>query len=235
MATCDDGEVCDHPEIVGADGTDAYDPEISRLIEWASEKYALSERHEVDVHSAVTSALANYLLTFEGAIAGRSCALQWVISDWAEQATGARGLPSAAVYITDEVERARDSGFAPGRPHVIGQLGGEQITIVGTALFETEMLRVDVMCPDKEMRRGVMRMLELGLAPVPWMAGFKLVLPRYHNAIATFLVLATAFPDGPETAQQSLWPIRLRLRVACQEYRTHAASLARSSASGTIS
>ena len=234
----DDGDPRLDPEIlgVGDDWAEASDPDVSQLVEFNDEKFGLTGRQDLDIHSAITSGLANYLLTLDGAIAGRSCMLRSVTADWAEHSTGGLPLPTAAVNITEEVDFPTSSGLGVGHPIDVGQdPSGNQITLVRTALFETESLMVGVQCADKEQRRGVRRMLELGLWPVTWMAGFRLVLPRYHNALATFLLLAAGFPDGEESAQRSLWPIRLRLRVSCQGYRPHLLPLARPIVSGTIS
>lgn len=220
-------------EGVGEDWLDVPDPEVSFLVEFPTRKYPLTERQDTDVHTAITHGLANYLLDLDGAIAGRSCMLQSVVPDWADHATGQRPLPSAAVYSTEEGDYKTDSGLSVGKPLTIGTDRGQMVTVTGTGNFELEV-RVDVMCPDKVLRAGVRRMLEQGFSPVTWMAGFRLVLPRYHSAVASFLLLAAAFPDSELTAQQSLWPLRLRLRAHCPTYRPHVLPLARPIASGTI-
>lgn len=234
---CDTGQIArDEPQLegVGEDWLDVPDPDVSFLVEFPTRKYELTERQETDVHTAITHGLANYLLTLDGAIAGRSCMLQSVVPDWADHATGQRPLPSAAVYSTEAGIYSTTSGLGPGKPIKIAPDGdGEIITLSGTSVFELEV-GVDVMCPDKVLRAGVRRMLELGLSPVHWMSGFRLVLPRYHNAIASFLLIAASFPDSELTAQQSLWPIRLRVRAHCPTYRPHVLPLARPIVSGTI-
>ena len=237
-APCEgDGVYRDLPELAGiGDGVlDVPDPAISFLVERSTDKWPLTARADHDVHTAITRGLANYLLTLDGAIAGRFTRLESVVADWADFDTGQRPLPSASVYF-DQGDLSTSSGHAPGRPRIVGYAStGRPITLTESAIFEADNLLVEVRCPDKELRAGVQKMLEDALWPVHWMSGFRLVLPCYHHAIATFLLTAATFADSETTAQQGLWPIRLRLRATCPVYRVHGLPLARPLASGSIS
>jgi len=94
-------------------------------------------------------------------------------------------------------------------------------------MYNLDELTVEVMCTDKVMRAGVRRMLENAFSPVQWMQGFRLVLPRYHNAISTFLALSCQMPDSEQTALVGLRPLAFKLRARCPVYRVHHLPIAR--------
>src|SRR5262249_6101967 len=128
-----------------------------------------------------------------------------------------------------------DSGLSQGAPRQIGPNGSGQIdTLVCTAMYRLEEVQVAVWCEDKVQRAGVRRMLVDAFSPTSWMAGFRLVLPRYHGAVAEFLLVSGQQMDGPQTAQAGLWPLTMRLSARIPVYRAHSLPLARPSARGTI-
>lgn len=238
MTDCDDDkEIRELPLLPsGADNTP--DPDAAILVRRPTEKHELTDRQEVDVHTAITEGLASYLASLDGEIDGQSTRLQSVIANWPDRDDGQRPMPAAAVYSVEVAAYATDSGMAPGPPIAIGgnpQQRSQVITLTRSGVYQLGDLTVDVMCGDKVMRTGVRKMLEAGLWPVSWMAGFRLVLPRYHNAIATFVAVSAQQPDTGELALASMRPLSFRLRAHCQVYRVHRMPLSHVKATGTIS
>jgi hypothetical protein len=96
--------------------------------------------------------------------------------------------------------------MAPGKLAVIGNVA-DRVQLSCSGIYGLDELQIEVYCSDKVQRAGVRRMLEDALWPVEWMAGFRLVLPQYHNAIATFLPLSAQLGDSIETAMAGLRPL----------------------------
>lgn len=233
MTICNDTERRTDPTI---DGDDLRTPSADAvLVRTPTERHQRTARSEVDVHTAITTGLAAYISGLESAIDGRYIAITRVVADWADHDDGAVAAPSAAVYSTEVGRYQTDTAVSQGAPIPIGpDASGKVTALSAAAVYKLEELEVHVMCEDKLQRAGVRRMLEDAFAPVEWMAGFRLVLPRYHNAIAEYLLISAQQPDASNTAQASIWPLTMRLMARCPTYRVHVLPLARPVARGTV-
>lgn len=236
MTTCNDDREARRDAELGAGARPTPDPDTAILVTYATQRYQLTARAEGDVHSSIVEGLAAYMMTLESAIDGRLIAFSRVLSHWAEHNDGAAVAPSAVVYSTELGRYRTDSGMGPGKLIKIDLLPGSDrvVTLSCSGIYQLEQLEVDVMCEDKIQRKGARMMLEDAFSPVDWMAGFKLVLPRYHNAIAEFLMVTAQQPDAQEQATAGLWPLSLQLRVQCPVYRVHERPLAHLKVGGTI-
>lgn len=231
---CDDDRV--EREIPALDGAAAPtpDPDAAILVTAPGDDPPLTARHELSVHDALCQGLASYLMSLSTSIEGRRIALSRVVGDWAEHDDGPLPAPTAMV---GSVEFGKYSELALGmaRPEkVAGDGTGRAIALTSSAFYELEELTVQVFCEDKVQRAGVRRMLEDGCSPVDWMAGFRLRLPRYHNAIGEYLLAAAQQPDATETAQAGVWPLVMRLTATCCVYQVRVLPLARIVTKGTI-
>lgn len=219
------------PVTPGDDGILVEDPGLNAQ---TGEKRTLSARAEYDIHTAVVRGLASYISGLEHAIGGRHIALTRVVADFAEHDDGAVDAPSAVVYST-EIGKYADSGLGNGDPiQVDSDRHGDMLVLSCSAPYELEQLQVEVMCSDKIQRAGVRQMLEQAFWPVEWMAGFRLILPRYHDAIAEYLLVSAQQPDSGETADRGLWPLLMTLRVRGNAYRSRYMPLARPITEGSI-
>lgn len=231
---CDDDRVeREIPTIDGASPTTP-DPDAAFLVTAPGDDPPLTARHEISVHDALCQGLAAYLMTMSTSIEGRRIALSRVVGDWAEHDDGPLPAPTAMV---GSVEFGKYSELALGmaKPETVAGDGtGRVIALTSSAFYELEELTIQVFCEDKVQRAGVRRMLEDGLSPVDWMAGFRLRLPRYHNAVGEYLLVSAQQPDGTETAQASVWPLVMRLTATCVAYQVRVLPLARMVAKGTI-
>lgn len=234
---CDEGRV--QREIPTLDGAGAFtaDPDAAILLATPEDVRAVKRtaREENDVHSAVCLGLAAYLMGLSSAIDGRYIALSRVVGDWADYDDGPVPSPSAAVGST-ELGTYAELSLGAAMPENLGPDGkGRLVTLSSNSIYEIEQLTVTVMCEDKVQRAGVRQMLEAAFQPVDWMAGFRLLLPRYHNAIAEYLLVGGQQPDASDTAGSSVWPLIMRLTAQCPIYHTRILPLARPIATGTIS
>lgn len=233
---CDDDKIeRELPVIPGTADTMSPSADDAILVDSPTDKYELTQRGELDVHSAITLGLASYLMQLDGAFAGTSLRFQHVSIDWADPEEGSFPLPTAAVHSEEVGAYQTDSGLAPGPPkRVKGDDGAMVATLSEIGIYRLESLTIDVVCETKTQRAGVRKMLEDALSPVEWMAGFRLVLPRYHNAIATFLVTSAQIADTPDRARSRLRPLAFRLLARCPAYRARYLPLARPLVSGSI-
>lgn len=232
---CDeDGVHREIPELDGASPATIQDPDAAILVGAPGDDPPLTARHELSVHDAICQGLASYLAGLSTSIEGRRVAISRVVGDWADHDDGPVPAPSAVV---GSVEFGAYSEIALGmsKPETVAGDGtGRVLALVCSSYYELEELTVQVFCEDKVQRAGVRRMLEDGCSPVDWMAGFRLRLPRYHNAVAQYLLVAAQQPDSTETAQSSVWPLMMRLTAGCSVYQVRSLPLARVSARGTI-
>lgn len=237
MADCDDDTVERRTPDLG-DGGGLYTPdrEASRLVTSPTDDFPLTARAEVDVHGAIVGGLAAYVAGLETAIGGRMIAMSRVVTDWAEHDDGAVPAPSCVVYSSEIGKYDLESGMAPGDLEKIGPDGqGRFLALSSNGIYRLEELQCEVRCEDKIQRRSVRRMLEDAFNPVQWMYGFRLVLPPYHGATASYSLASAQQMDSPDTAPAGIWPIVLRLTAWCSVYRIHHLPLARPIVRGTIS
>jgi len=237
MTTCDDGSVQrEFPDLGAGTTIITPDPDASILVTDPRDEFDLTARHEGDEHSAIVEGLASYLSRLESSIAGRRIALSRVVTNYADHHDGSAISPSAAVYSFEVGAYSTTSGMGGNHATPLGKIEGQQqmLAIVETALYELEQLEVAVWCEDDVQRSGVRRMLVDAFHPVEWKAGFRLVLPRYHNAICDFLLLSAQQADSAETAGPGLRPLTMRLSASCSVYRLHEMPLAHPTVTGTI-
>ena len=240
MTDCDDHSV-DRviPDLgPGADG-DLFDEDTSILVVDRADPRAhpLTARGDHDVHTAVLRGLAAYVARLDHAIAGRRVMLSSVVVHFADQNHGPRRSPSGVVTAAGIGRYSTTSGMGSGRPTIVGNRTAHaalRTTVLSDAIYELDDIEVTVMCEDDVQRSGVRRMLEDGFSPVEWMAGFRLILPPYHNAVAEFLCTQGQQADAPDLAMQSIRPLTMRLQARCPVYRVHELPLAHPSATGTI-
>lgn len=230
---CDDTVQREIPELSGG-GVRSPDPESGQLIADVTDRQPRTAREESDVHTAICLGLAGYLMTLSSAIDGRFISFSRVVGDWADYDDGAVPAPAATVGSV-EMGTYSELSLGAALPEKIGADGkGRLVTLISNSIYEIEQLLVTVMCEDKIQRAGVRQMLEGAFQPVDWMAGFRLRLPRYHNAIAEYLLVAAQQPDASDTAGTSVWPLIMRLTAQCPVYHTRILPLARPIATGTI-
>lgn len=236
MTECDDDRVeREIPDLGDGGGIQTPDPDGAILVTDPTAKYALTARAEFDVHGAICHGLATYVAGLEHAIDGRYLALSRVVTDWADHADGQVPAPSAMVGSVEIGKYQTDSGMAPGDARRLApDQHGQILSLSCSGMYVLEELGVEVWCSDKIQRNGVRQMLERGLCPVQWMSGFRLVLPRYHSAIAEFLLVTAQQADATDMATAGIRPLTMRLRARCPAYVAHHLPLARPSVTGTI-
>lgn len=212
---CDDGQVeREFPDLSGGDLDQTPDPGDSILITDPSATYPMTARQESDVHTAIVRGLAGYLAGLSYAVNGRLIQLTHIETNWADHDVRNYQPPTACVHSEEEGAYSDDVGMTIGRPEIVGDVDAQRvIALHTTAWYELSSLTVDVWCSDKIQRAGVRRMLEDAFSPVHWMGGFRLVLPRYHSAQATYYCDKGKLNDSSESAAAGLWPLSMMLSV----------------------
>ena len=216
MTDCDDDRVeREFPDLGGGDLSQTPDPGDSILVTEPTAEFKLTARHESDVHTAIIRGLAGYLASLTSAVNGRVIAFSHIETDWADHDVRGYPPPTACVHSEADGKYDDDIGMTIGRPEVVDDRDAQRVLAIHTtSWYELDSLTVDVWCSDKVQRAGVRRMLEDAFSPVHWMAGFRLVLPRYHNAQVSFYCDKGKFMDSPESATAGIWPLTMNLSAS---------------------
>lgn len=153
---------------------------------------------EVDAHTALTRGLCEYLSdkkieTPEGLL-GFKCARY----DWAEPE---EKLQHPALIVYGEGDGAyQEARLTPSIDEASGRLPD------GTRLHVFSELRqdlaVEIDCTRSVERRRLSLLVEDALNPVEYQYGFCLVLPFYHNEIASYALQSMLYEDSPESSQR---------------------------------
>jgi hypothetical protein len=239
MNCADDSVDRQVPVLGDGGGLETPDDEDGQLATDPQESRPLTMRAEYDAHNALVRGLGWYVSQLSHAIAGRSVAITRVTTDWADHDDGQVESPSAAVFSTEIGQYETNSGMAPGTPRKVDKSfdANDKITVQSltcSGMYKLTELTVNVWCEDKIQRAGVRQMLVDGFWPVTWMSGFRLFLPRYHSAVAEYLLLSAQQGDASGSATIGLWPLSMRLTARVPVYRAHRLVLARPAAVGTI-
>lgn len=168
---------------------------LARLITDSDDEQKLTLTRTTDTRTALARGLVEYLglLSFlaEG---GRLMSFANVQLTWAEPE---QPPLSPALTITGLAPGAyADSDFTP---HVVMRLGQQALLEFGA--LEQDFL-VAVWSTDPMQRTGLTILLEDASDPVDWMSGFRLELPFYFGARATYTVRNVQFLDGAQDAQR---------------------------------
>jgi hypothetical protein len=103
--------------------------------------------------------------------------------------------PAAYIY-TEEPGIYDGAGFTP-RLSVL-----PDGRVLQMAAEFTQTITIDLWCTNAPERMGLLAMLEDALDPVDWMSGFRLRLPHYFNAVASYLKVSVAAVDSTENANR---------------------------------
>lgn len=169
---------------------------FTRVILDRNDLEQLTSVRTTDSRTALARGLAEYLgsLTFlaEG---GRECRFERVQVQWAEPEVAA-SFPSLAITALGPAQYD-DSSFEPS----LVKTTDSDYYITQTAETTQEFM-VAAWSTDPMHRVAIACMLEDASDPVEFMTGFRLELPFYHGARATYLVRNVAFQDGAQDAQR---------------------------------
>jgi len=150
-------------------------------------------RRETDCWGALARGLAEYVsqlrMDWPG---GSSVRLLEVFEGWAEPETFST-YPSAAVYSESPGVYDADS-FS-----TIREVLPDGRSLQRVSEFNQSYM-LDVWCTQPHERTALVAMLEDSFDPVDWMAGFRLRLPHYHNAVGTYLAESVTIADSASNA-----------------------------------
>lgn len=167
---------------------------------------------ETDARTGMARGLADYLSLMVSELLGRQIRFKKSLETWSEP-EDLSDLPVAAVVDPDP-GTYEESALAPT---VAGPKPGMEIVSPHPTAYlvaATELsidFQVEVLCSSPEERMAIAAMLEDAFMPFDWMFGFRLALPFYHGAHATFTPVAVHYTDNEVDAQQRMR--RLIMRV----------------------
>lgn len=167
----------------------------TRLIMLPNESAPFTATRETDVRTALLRGLREYMENLSYAAPGGSRLRFLKIEEtWPEPDQNAK-YPSANLY-TEEPGVYDASGFAPS----FAQLPDGRV--LQSAAEFTQTITIDLWCTNATERMGLIAMLEDAFDPVDWMSGFRLRLPHYFNAVATFIKANIMAVDSTENANR---------------------------------
>ena len=101
--------------------------------------------------------------------------------------------------------------------------------------FSIPEVIVEVECQDSAQRAAVRSMLRAAMRPVDWYAGFRLVLPFYHNALGSYSLVKAAMSDTPDLVSSGIRLLTLIVQADVQTYEVrHLPKLAQVRIPGTV-
>jgi len=189
----------------------------SQLVTSPEKPHKLTRHRERGVRGALTRGLSEFIKTlqYDASIGGRRVAFSQVFNDRAVWEDGKPKFPSALCKTEGQFTYDSQS-FAP---QVEVEAIWENDATQGGYLLQTSectgQLIIEVWATDPDERELIVTMLEDGLFPVEWMAGFRLDLPHYFGARAEYLLTDTNYLDSPEEAMQRYCKAMLTLEARC--------------------
>ena len=181
----------------------------SSLITDPEARYALTAQRETDAHTALARGLAEYLGQQTIEVGGRKLQLT-AYTTWAEPEDAVR-YPAVAV---GGAEGAYDRGFTPSLQKTVDA----SIRLFAVSEFAQD-LKVELWATDPRERSYLMALIEECLNPVDWMYGMRLVLPFYHNAVATYELMSSQYLDSSEDALAKYRRAQFTVRGNVTTYR----------------
>lgn len=176
-------------------GLPRVDELMARLVTDSDDVEELTNVRTTDTRTALARGLVEYLgqlsILSEG---GRAHNFVNVQLCWAEPEVASTSPALTIVGMTPGV--FSDSDFSP-RVRKLAAGGA----LVEMSALEQEFL-VTVWAKDPMQRMALATLIEDAADPVEWMSGFRLELPFYFGARATYLFRNVQYMDGPQEAQR---------------------------------
>lgn len=200
------------PNGVPVVGVPRVDGLVAQLITDPNARERLTSTRLVDTRTALARGLVEYFgqLVFL-ADGGRQMSFVNAQLTWAEPEVQAEA-PAYVVTALSAGDYA-DADFTP-RVHDLGQRRG---LVEFGALEQT--FRMGVWAKDPHQRMGLVTAIEDASDPVEWMSGFRLELPYYFGARATYAVRNVIYEDSAPTAQRRWRAAAFDVLASVPKYR----------------
>jgi hypothetical protein len=203
----------DRQQLQGAQftGLPRVDGLVSRLIESSDDQQKLTLTRTVDTRTALARGLAEYFGQLERvAEGGRALRFRNVQVTWAEPET-----PSESPALTVTATTPATYEDADFTPRVVFHSGAGSLREIGAC---SQDFLVTVWSTDPMQRLGLCIAIEDAADPVEWMSGFRLELPYYFGARATFLVQNVFYQDSAAEAQRRWRPAVYQVHGSVPKY-----------------
>ncbi len=197
----------------GADDEKLVQPPVvqTTLITQPAYSVPYTARRDCSCWQAIARGLAEYLSQLKTTASGAEYRLLKTHAGWAEPEELAM-YPSCAIY-SEEPGTYEDHALTP----VSDQLPDGR-SLVRASEFNQRMT-IDVWCTSPAERSILVAMLEDALDPVDWMSGFRLRLPHYHNAVASFLKDGVSHADSAEQGNRRWRLASFTVRASLEQIR----------------
>lgn len=169
-----------------------------------------------DTRTALQLGLKQYLEQLSINFFGRELALKKVRQTWAEPEDDAE-FPCAGVYSEEDGMYGDEDGMntqlSAGMMNPSMKIDGVEGAYAVSPCELVQTFKLQVWTTDPKERAALCAMLEDALVPVPWMYGFRLRLPFYHNAAATYEPLSSIYEDSDEDARRRFRKVTFRIKA----------------------
>jgi len=169
----------------------------------------LTAFRETDAHTAMARGLSEYLGQQTIEVGGRKLQLK-AYTTWAEPEDVVT-YPAVAIAAESGIY---DRSFTPSYESTIDR----DVRLMAFAEFQQNLI-VDLWATDPRERSYLCAMVEESLNPVDWMYGMRLMLPFYHNAVATYEMLSSQYFDSSDDAMAKYRRAQFTVRANMTTYR----------------
>lgn len=186
----------------------------TRLIERSDTLERLNAQRVTDARTAMARGLKEYMeqlrIIFGG---GRELRFLRVHEEWSDP-------EDEAVYPSAVVDALGPGTYDEDKftPRLI-KLEEDAVHALRKTTELSQEYQVTIYATDKVERRGLVAMLEDAFCPVEFMYGFRLDLPHYHNARATFAMGDIDYIDDEESVQARLRIAQITVQGVIPVYR----------------
>lgn len=183
----------------------------ARLITNVSDQQVMSMFSESDVKTAIARGLRDYITELDiHWPGGRHFRFIDVMVSTADTEVFAK-FPSASVFGETEGE-FEDMQCAPAIVQVDDPRDRRYVRVLSNYTMPIE---VTVWATDKNERTALCAMLDNAFDPVDWMSGFRLELPFYFNARATYLCERSEYMEDEDDTQKRRRKAKYYLTGTC--------------------
>jgi len=153
--------------------------------------------------------LSDYLGQQSVEIGGRRLQLK-AYTTWAEPEDAVK-YPAVAIAAESGIY---DRSFTPTYEDTIEG----DVRLMAFSEFQQNLI-VDLWATDPRERSYLCAMIEEALNPVDWMYGMRLLLPFYHNTVASYELLSSQYFDSTDDAMAKYRRAQFTVRANMTTYR----------------
>jgi hypothetical protein len=173
----------------------------------------LSLTRQCSAKKALARGLADYLRRVRVSVEDRVFQFRYVLDEW-PTVDQVSDFPAAVVLANEQTSYSLDEMTSRSFTRVGGSLHLLQdVGQVSSPLIVSAILRDG---PEREL---ACMAIEAAMSPVDWMCGCRMVLPYYHNAVATYQLRTCSYEDNTDDANRGFRRLNMEISGETTLYR----------------